>query len=164
MEPIHVALILAAFLCSLVAGFLFAFAVVVMPGIRRLGDRDFIRAFQVMDGIIQDNQPLFVVVWLGSILALITAAVLGVGGPGAAVSWLVIVAALAYVVVVQLPTFTINIPLNRRLQALKVDALDEAAAKTAREDFEARWNRWNVIRTAVSCVVSVLLIVALAGS
>ncbi len=45
----EVALILATFLCSLVAGFLFAFAEVLMPGIRALGDREFIRAFQAMD-------------------------------------------------------------------------------------------------------------------
>ena len=71
--------ILAAFLCSLVAGFLFAFTFVVMPGIRSLNDREFIRAFQVMDGIIQDNQPTFVLVWVGSVVALVTSAVLGFG-------------------------------------------------------------------------------------
>lgn len=163
MEPFHIALILATFLCSLVAGFLFAFAIVVMPGIRRLDDREFIRAFQVMDGIIQDNQPLFVVVWLGSILAVITTAVLGVGGLDTAAPWLVIVATLAYLLGVQLPTFTINIPLNRRLQSLEIDAMDEAAARTGREGFEARWNRWNAIRTVVACLVSALLIAVVAG-
>ena len=72
-------LVLATFLCSLVAGFLFAYAIVVMPGIGRLDDRAFIRAFQVTDGIIQNNQPVFVAVWLGSALALVAAAVLGWG-------------------------------------------------------------------------------------
>ena len=51
--PAQIALALATFLCSLVAGFLFAFAVVVMPGIRNLGDREFLRAFQEIDGVIQ---------------------------------------------------------------------------------------------------------------
>src|ERR671919_209370 len=69
--------VLATFLCSLVAGFLFAFAAVVMPGIRSLDDRSFIRAFQVIDRVIQNNQPLFVLVWVGSVLAMIAAAVLG---------------------------------------------------------------------------------------
>ncbi len=58
----QIALILATFLCSLVAGFLFAFAVVAMPGIKRLNDGEFIRAFQVMDGVIQNNQPIFLLV------------------------------------------------------------------------------------------------------
>ena len=63
-------LMLATGLCSLVAGFLFAFAVVVMPGIRRLDDAAFIRTFQAIDRVIQDGQPLFLLVWVGSVLAL----------------------------------------------------------------------------------------------
>lgn len=46
MAIFQIALILATFLCSLVAGLLFAFAIVVMPGIRSLKDRDFLLAFQ----------------------------------------------------------------------------------------------------------------------
>ena len=60
-------LILTALFSSLVAGFLFAFAIVVMPGIKKLSDGEFIRAFQEMDGIIQNNQPLFMLMWGGSI-------------------------------------------------------------------------------------------------
>jgi uncharacterized membrane protein len=48
MTAFQAVLILAAFFCSLVAGFLFAFAAVVMPGIRRLDDGAFIRAFQAI--------------------------------------------------------------------------------------------------------------------
>ena len=51
MGIFQIALIGAAFLCSLVAGFLFAFAIVTMPGIRSLNDREFIRALQVMDRV-----------------------------------------------------------------------------------------------------------------
>lgn len=39
-------LLSATILCTMVAGLLFAFAVVTMPGIKRLSDREFIRAFQ----------------------------------------------------------------------------------------------------------------------
>jgi uncharacterized membrane protein len=159
MGLFQVALIIATFLCSLVAGFLFAFAVVVMAGIKNLNNREFIRAFQTMDGVIQNNQPIFMVVWLGSVIALIVAAALGVGYLDATGSWLLIVSALTYLLGVQLPTFTINIPLNNRLQSLNVDAMDESAQQAAREAFEGRWNRWNAIRTVVSCFVSLLLIV-----
>ena len=79
MGVFQIALILAAFLCSLVAGFLFAFAIVTMPGIRSLNDQEFLRAFQVMDRVIQNKQPLFILVWVGSVVALVTSAVLGVG-------------------------------------------------------------------------------------
>ncbi len=154
-------LILATLLCSLVAGFLFAFSVVVMPGIRRLTDREFIRAFQKMDRVIQNNQPLFMLVWIGSVVALIISAVLGIGQLGGIERSLLIFAALAYLLGVQLPTVTINVPLNNKLQTLNADALDSTAQNKAREDFEPRWNQWNSIRAALSSLVSALLIILL---
>ena len=161
MGIFQIVLILAAFLCSLVAGFLFAFTFVVMPGIRSLNDREFIRAFQVMDGIIQDNQPTFVLVWVGSVVALVTSAVLGFGQLDGAGRLLMIFAALAYLVGVQLPTVTINIPLNNKLQTLDLDAMNETTRKAARKDFEPRWNRWNSIRTAFASLASALLMILL---
>ncbi|MGH7573727.1 MAG: DUF1772 domain-containing protein [Longimicrobiales bacterium] len=157
----QVVLVLATLLCSLVAGFLFAFAAVVMPGIKRLDDGGFLRAFQVIDGVIQNNQPLFVVVWVGSVLSLIAAAVLGLSVPGAADRLLIIVSALVYLLGVQLPTFAINIPLNNELQRLDIGTMNETARRRAREDFESRWNRWNTIRTAVACGVSISLMLLL---
>ena len=161
MEIFRATLILATFLCSLVAGFLFAFAVVVMPGIRSLTDREFIRAFQEMDRVIQNNQPLFMLVWIGSVVALIIASVLGIGQLGGIDRSLLTFAALSYLLGVQWPTVTVNVPLNNKLQTLDADALDERAQKKARQDFEPRWNRWNSIRTSFSGLVSALLIVLL---
>ncbi|MCG8451146.1 MAG: DUF1772 domain-containing protein [Pirellulales bacterium] len=154
-------LILATFLCSLVAGFLFAFAIVVMPGIKSLNDKEFIQAFQVIDRVIQNNQPIFILVWVGSAIALITAVVLGIGHLDRIDRWLIVVAVLLYILGVQLVTITINIPLNNKIQALDVSAVNEAAHHDAREGFEPRWNRWNRIRTCLSCLVSALLIVLL---
>jgi uncharacterized membrane protein len=157
----QIALILATFLTSLVAGLLFVFAIVVMPGLRSLNDREFIRAFQVMDGVIQNNQPLFVLVWVGSVVALVTSAVFGIGQLDGVGRLLIILAALAYLLGVQLPTITINIPLNNKLQTLDVDAINEATQKTARKAFEPRWNRWNSIRAALASLASALLIILL---
>ena len=161
MGIFQAALILATFLCSLVAGFLFAFSVVVMPGIRRSADREFIRAFQEMDRVIQNNQPVFMLVWVGSVVTLIISAVFGIGQLGGIERSLLIFAALAYLLGVQLPTVTINVPLNNKLQTLDAVALDEKDLKKAREDFEPRWNRWNAIRAALSSLVSALLIILL---
>jgi len=154
-------LILATILCSLVAGFLFAFAVVVMPGIRSLNDREFIRAFQVMDRVIQNNQPIFMLVWVGSVVVLITSVVLGIGQLDGGGRLLIIFATIAYLLGVQLPTITINIPLNNKLQTLDVDTINETEQKAARENFETRWNRWNSIRAVLSSLASALLIVLL---
>ena len=159
MGIFQIALILATFLCSLVAGFLFAFALVTMPGIESLNDREFIRAFQVMDRVIQNNQPMFVLVWVGSVVALVTSAVLGFGQLDGAGRLLIIFAALAYLFGVQLPTVAINIPLNNELQTLDVDAMNETTQKAARKDFEPRWNLWNSIRAAFASLASALLII-----
>lgn len=158
MDVFVMSLILATFLCSLVAGFLFAYAIVAMPGIKSLSDREFLRAFQVMDMVIQNNQPLFMLVWVGSVLVLIIAAVLSFGRLEVEQGFIMFIAVLTYLLGVQVPTATINIPLNNQVQTLNVDVLDEAANKEARTIFEARWNRWNRIRTIFSSLTSILLI------
>lgn len=151
-------LLLATFLCSLVAGLLFAFAVVIMPGIKSLDDGSFIRAFQVIDRVIQHNQPLFMFVWVGSVLCLMAASVVGLWASGGANRLLLIAAALVYVLCVQLPTATINIPLNNELQKLSPSTMSEAMRKHARDAFERRWNRWNAIRTACASLTAILLL------
>lgn len=161
MTILGFALILAVFLCSLVAGFLFAFAVVAMPGIKSLSDGEFIRAFQGMDGIIQNNHPLFVVVWLGSIASIIASAVLGFVQLEGAELTVLVVATLVYIFAVQLPTLRINIPLNNAIQALHTESMSEAALKEARQRFEPRWNWWNKLRTVCSCFTAILLILVL---
>ncbi|MEM9541180.1 MAG: anthrone oxygenase family protein [Cyanobacteria bacterium P01_E01_bin.42] len=156
-----IVLMLATLLCSLIADFLFAFATVVMPGIKSLRDRDFIRAFQTIDGMIQNNQPIFVAVWVGSIVTLVAAAGLGIGLLDGVQRLLIIIAPIAYILGVQLSTFTINVPLNNKLQALNVDEMDGTALKVVRMNFEPRWNQWNLIRAPFASLVSVLLIVLL---
>ena len=74
---------------------------------------------------------------------------------------LLVGAALAYVLGVQLPTAAINVPLNNRLQTLDVDALDANALRAAHEAFEPRWNRWNAVRTVVASGVTAVLLVLL---
>ena len=44
-----------------------------------IGDREFIHAFQQIDGVIQRGQPLFGMVWIGSALALLAGFALGLG-------------------------------------------------------------------------------------
>jgi len=157
----QIALALAAFLCSLVAGFLLAFALVIMPGIRNLGDREFLRSFQEIDGVIQRGHPLFGLVWLGSVVVLVIGLALGVGQAGGFERMLLALSGGVYLLGVQLPTFIVNVPLNNELQALDVDVANESACRSARERFEPRWNRWNTIRTALAALTSALLILLL---
>lgn len=154
MTAFEVVLLLATLLCGMVAGLVLGFAVVVMPGIATLGDREFLRAFQVIDGVIQRGQALFGIVWLGSAAAALLALVLGFGQLPEWDRVVLALAALGYLLGVQLPTAAINIPLNNQIQELDVASLDDPACQRARMGFEARWNRWNSVRAAVATVVT----------
>ena len=159
---IQIVLVLAAFLCALVAGFLFAFAVVVMPGLGALGDRDFLEGFREIDGVIQRGNALFGLVWMGSALAVIAALVLGLGRPAGPERGLLALAAGVYLIGVQAETFIVHIPLNNELQALDIAGADDETLRRARQRFEPRWNRWNRIRTALAALATALLLVVLA--
>jgi uncharacterized membrane protein len=153
---------LSILFCSLVAGLLFGFAVVVMPGIAKLTDKEYLLAFKNMDGIIQDNQPLFILVWAGSILSVIVTLVLGVMNLNGTQIYLLSAASVLYLLGVQLPTFRFNIPLNNSLQSLDIETLRETEFTLFRSDFEAPWNRWNRFRTVNAIVaVSMFLLVLL---
>lgn len=163
MGTFHIALFLATLSCSLVAGFLFAFAVVVMPGLGNQADRDFIRGFQVIDRVIQNRQPIFMLVWAGSVVTLVMSVILGIEPLDRPDRLLLIFATVVYLLGVQLPTAIINIPLNNQLQTLDVAALDKAALKAAREEFEPRWKRWNTFRTVLAVLTTALLLMRIYG-
>ena len=152
-------LVLSTLLCALVAGFLFAYAIVVMPGIKILDDKGFIKAFQVTDGVIQNNQPIFLFVWIGSAVALLVCLVTGFSVLEGLDFWLLSFATIAYLLGVQISTIVIHLPLNNRLQRYDVETMNGDELRQARLEFEPRWNRSNQIRTVIASCVSLLLIV-----
>jgi uncharacterized membrane protein len=154
-----IALVLSTLMCSLVAGLLFSYAIVVMPGLKNLDDKSFIKAFQVTDRIIQDNHPLFLLVWLGSAVSIVVFAVSGFGKLDGIDFYLMLFASVGYILGVQIPTIVIHLPMNNRLQKVDVDSSNEEDLKVVRIEFENRWNRSNEIRAFIACSVSLVLIV-----
>ena len=162
LDLFDASLIVSALSCGLVTGFILTYAIVVMPGLAKLTDRNFLRAFQVTDEIIQNNQPLFMLIWVGSIISVITTiftSIIYVGFPDASLTLLV---CFIYLVGVQGITITIHIPLNNHVQKLQVDKLDDQAAKQERSMFEARWNKFNYIRSSIGFFVCLVFLVILA--
>jgi uncharacterized membrane protein len=154
------ALIATTLSCGVVAGLVFGFAVVVMPGMATLSDREFLRAFKRMDAIIQDGHPAFMLVWVGSIGATVAMLVLGtlqLSGVALYGMWF---SGALYLLTVQGPTIRFNIPLNNAVQALDIEALSDSALAKARAQFEAPWNRWNRFRTvtAIGSVAGLLIL------
>ena len=64
---------------------------------------------------------------MGSAVALIISALIGILQLDGLERVTVVIAALVYIFGVQLPTFKINVPLNNRLQSLDAEAMDEEA-------------------------------------
>lgn len=155
------ALIVSTLLCSLVAGLVFSFAIVVMPGIRNLDDLGYLRSFKAMDRVIQDNQPVFMLAWIGSAVSLLLSGMLGIWQLNGLDQFLLFAACVIYLLGVQLPTVTINIPLNNRLQSLDLDTTTETGLSETRDEFESRWLFWNALRTAMAILTTALLLVLL---
>jgi uncharacterized membrane protein len=152
-------LLMATLLVALVTGFLWGFATVIMPGIKELDDRAFLQAFKAMDSVIQRNQPIFVTVWLGSIVTLLVAT--GFSQINGLDQQPLLLAAVLYIVGVQLPTMKVNVPLNNQLQSYDLDTMSEEELCRARLQFESRWNWSNVFRTRVALIVTSILLVLL---
>ena len=147
-------LIVSTLLCALVTGFIFTYAVVVMPGFAKLDDRDFIRAFQVTDGVIQNNQPLFMLAWVGSIVSVVATMILGFIELHGIERWTVFAIGFIYLIGVQGITIRVHLPLNNRLQRLEIDEMDPESLSKERNKFETRWNYFNNIRTLIAFAVS----------
>ena len=147
-------LIVSTLLCALVTGFIFTYAVVVMPGFAKLDDRDFIRAFQVTDGVIQNNQPLFMLAWVGSIVSVVATMILGFIELHGIERWTVFAIGFVYLLGVQGITIRVHLPLNNHLQRLEIDEMDPESLSKERNKFETRWNYFNNIRTLIAFAVS----------
>jgi uncharacterized membrane protein len=161
MALMKFAVLLSALLCALVAGLVLTFAIVVMPGIRTLGELDFLKSFKAMDGVIQNNQPIFMLVWLGSALVLLATTVLGIWELQGLDLFLLVAACAIYFFGVQVPTVTINIPINNHLQSQDLETIYQSELLATIEMFESRWLRWNTIRTIVAILTTVLLLILL---
>ena len=94
-------LLISTLLCALVTGFVFTYAVIVMPGLAKLGDKEFITAFQVTDEVIQKNQPFFMIVWIGSISFVGGTKIAAFMAPHSVETALVIVTGFVYLLGVQ---------------------------------------------------------------
>ncbi len=147
--------------CALVTGFVFTYAVIVMPGLAKLTDKEFIRAFQVTDELIQNNQPIFMIVWVGSVISVTSNLIVSLMGPYSVETVLVIIAGFVYLLGVQGLTVLVHLPLNRRIQTVNVEEWDASALRKERLLFETRWIRFNWIRTLIGLGVIVTFMVAL---
>ena len=137
------ALIAATIATGLLAGVFYGFACSVMIALRRVDDRTFVEVMQRINAAIQNGW--FMLSFLGSLVFTVLAGVLGFGGATLTPIVIALVLNVAGLVV----TFGVNIPLNIQLdRAGRPERL--ADPSLARQRFEGKWARWNVIRALLA--------------
>ena len=161
MNSLDIALVFAVLTCSLVTGFIFTYAVVVMPGFSKLEDKEFLRAFQVTDGVIQNNQPLFMLTWVGSIISVLSVMAISILSLGVSEAWIIIVVGLIYLLGVQGITISIHLPLNNHIQKIDINDMNNQSLNEERTNFEMRWNYFNKIRTFIAFAASLSFLLIL---
>lgn len=161
MEFFYFFLFLSILSCSLVTGFIFTYAIIVMPGLSKLGDKEFLKAFQVTDAVIQNKQPIFMLIWVGSIVSVLSLILISIAYLGLSETWLIVLVALIYLLGVQGITILIHLPLNNQIQKLNLEKLKDENLKNERLNFETKWNFFNNIRTTIAFFVSLTLLIFL---
>ena len=132
MNFLEVSLICSILSCTLVTGFTLLYAVVIMPGLSKLDDKEFIKAFQVTDGVIQDNQPLFILTWLGSVISVVGAILTSIISVGLPEAWLIVFVGVVYLLGVQGITLSVHLPLNNRIKKINIEKTDHQALSVER--------------------------------
>ena len=161
MDFLDISLIFSILSCSLVTGFIFTYATVVLPGFSKLEDKEYIRAFQVTDEVIQNNQPLFMLTWIGSIISVLGAILASILSPDLGETWFIVLIGVVYLLGVQGITITIHLPMNNHIKDLNLDELDNQTLSKERLKLETKWNYFNNIRTGVGFFVSLSLLLVL---
>mgnify|MGYP005651061833 FL=1 len=158
MEILNISLFFSTLLCSLVTGFILTYAIVVMPGLSKLDDKEFIKAFQVTDEIIQNNQPIFILIWVGSIISVVSTIIISIFTLGILEGWKIIFVSLVYLIGVQAITIIIHLPLNRRIQKIDINSISSQSLNEERKNFETKWNYFNNIRTVIAVLVTLFFL------
>jgi len=127
---------------GLMAGVFGLYTHTIMPGLRRTDDRTFVGAFQAIDRAIIN--PWFLGGgFLGALVLTALAALLHIGQ--SSLPWILV--ALALYIAVFAITVAVNVPLNNSIKAAgDPDRIPDLAAVRRRFD-EAKWARWNLVRT-----------------
>ncbi|MGH8839481.1 MAG: DUF1772 domain-containing protein [Jiangellaceae bacterium] len=141
-------LIAATMSMGLMAGVFGLYAHTIMPGLARTDDRTFVGAFQAIDRAIIN--PWFLAGgFVGALVFTALAAVLHVPADRRSVLPWIAVALILYLVVFVI-TIGVNVPLNDAIKAAgDPDRIADPAMVRERFD-EARWVRWNNVRTLAS--------------
>ena len=161
MDFLDISLFFSLLLCALATGFILTYAIIVMPGLSKLDDKEFIKAFQVTDGIIQNNQPIFILIWVGYIISVLGTIITSILSLGIVEAWPIIFVGVIYLLGVQVITILIHLPLNKHIQKIDINSTNSQTLSEVRKNFETKWNYFNNIRTGFALFVILIFLLIL---
>ncbi|WP_299315399.1 DUF1772 domain-containing protein [uncultured Aquimarina sp.] len=152
-----IVLMLSILFTGLTAGLCFTWSNAVTPGIGRLDNISFLKAFQAMNREIVNGR--FMIVFFGPVILLFINTYLF---KNSSISfWLFLAAAILFFVGIGLVTIFGNVPLNEVLDTSNLETLSKIELHELRNKFEQPWNRWHTIRTLSSFSTFTLLIIGM---
>ncbi|BAO76544.1 DUF1772 domain-containing protein [Winogradskyella sp. PG-2] len=150
-------LFITVLLNALSTGFFFAWSVSVILGTKKVGHLEYLETMQNINREILN--PLFFIVFFGSLIALSTTTYLQFNNKT------VFVLVLASTIIFLIGTFGVtafgNVPLNNELEALNITKLNLIELKDFRIYYESAWNHYHGIRTISSMVSFILLLISI---
>ena len=149
-------LILAILFTGLMAGIFFTWSNAVKPGIGKLSDIEYLRAFQSMNRVILNNT--FKLIFIGAVLATGLVPFFYFHLYPSNIFWLLVSAFIVYWVGAFGITVFGNIPLNEILDKTTLETLSLEELKSLRTSIELRWNNLNLLRTISSLLTFSLLV------
>ena len=158
MDILDISLFFSILLSALVTGFILTYAIVIMPGLSNFDDKEFIKVFQVTDGIIQNNQPIFILIWVGSIVSVLSTIITSILTLGMLNAWLIIFVGVVYLLVVRGITISIHLPLNKSIQNIDINSSNSETLSKMRKSLETKWNYFNNVRTVVAFFVVLIFL------
>ena len=158
MDILDILLFFSILLSALVTGFILTYALFIMPGLSNLDDKEFIKAFQVTDGIIQNNQPIFILIWVGSILSVFSTIITSILNLGILDAWIIIFVGVVYLLLVQSITILNHLPFNKSIQNIDINSSNFQTLSRERKTFETKWNYFNNIPTVVAFFVVLIFL------
>jgi uncharacterized membrane protein len=148
-------LLSGSFVTALIAGLFYSYSCSVNIGLGRLSDDAYLRAMQAINRAILN--PWFFASFIGTLILLPVCTWMSYKNEaGSASFYLILSAALIYVIGVFGVTMFGNVPLNEALDKFDLGSATLDELKKHRIKFEKPWNNLNLIRT-IGSLISLLL-------
>ena len=158
MNTNTIILVVTTLSSGLMAGLFYTWSISVTPGLAKVGNENYLQAFQSMNRAILN--PAFFIFFMGLVILLPLLSYLYYQSPISAQFWYIISAAVLYIVGTMSVTIVGNVPMNNALEVLQIESMNPEQMTTFRLGFESKWNKLNMIRTVCSSLAFVSLIIA----